>query len=203
MIFDYSSYPHARKHGPIGYLDYKSFKPWLRDEFTFRCVYCLMRESWYPNQEGGFSVDHFVPQVVASHLECNYDNLVYACIRCNSNKSDDPVLDPCLVAMNQHLIINEDGTIKALTPEAEDHVEALFLDDPLLDEFRRRWMLTRKRLAALEDQESKDLFRKWFGFPGNIPNLSKMKPRGGNRRPLGISDSYYSKKILGQLPETY
>jgi len=29
------AYPdaHDRRHGPAGYVDYQSFKPWLRDEF--------------------------------------------------------------------------------------------------------------------------------------------------------------------------
>ena len=44
--FDYPAQPHIRRHGPIGYADYASFRPWLRDEFVFRCVFCLRRESW-------------------------------------------------------------------------------------------------------------------------------------------------------------
>ena len=42
--FEYPSSPHRRRHGPLGYADYASFRPWLRDEFSFRCVYCLLRE---------------------------------------------------------------------------------------------------------------------------------------------------------------
>jgi hypothetical protein len=48
-VFDYPSLPHARRHGPQGYADYKHYKPWLRDEFSFRCVYCLCRETWLPD----------------------------------------------------------------------------------------------------------------------------------------------------------
>lgn len=47
--FEYPSAPLVRRHGPVGYLDYSSFRPWLRDEFGFRCVYCLRREQWEPN----------------------------------------------------------------------------------------------------------------------------------------------------------
>src|ERR1700682_3612702 len=48
--FAYPSEPHQRKHGPAGYTNYEEYKPWLRDEFTFRCVYCLERELWYPDR---------------------------------------------------------------------------------------------------------------------------------------------------------
>ncbi len=44
MIFDYPEPRLERIHGPAGYSTYESFRPWLRDEFTFRCVYCLKRE---------------------------------------------------------------------------------------------------------------------------------------------------------------
>lgn len=40
-VLAYPANSHERRHGPLGYVDYKSYKPWLRDEFTFRCVYCL------------------------------------------------------------------------------------------------------------------------------------------------------------------
>jgi hypothetical protein len=54
----YPNAPHVRKHGPKGYNPYKSYDQWLRDEFTFRCVYCLEREIWYPNRGAAFAVEH-------------------------------------------------------------------------------------------------------------------------------------------------
>ena len=53
-VFDYPSAPHVRHHGPQGYLDYKHYKPRLRDDFSFRCVYCLCRETWFPDGEAYF-----------------------------------------------------------------------------------------------------------------------------------------------------
>src|SRR5947209_17514667 len=87
--FAYPLAPHARRHGPRGYGGYRGyqrFKPWLRDDFTFRCVYCLFRERWYPNGQDAFSVEHVTPQALAPDRVCDYDNLVYACVRCNSLK---------------------------------------------------------------------------------------------------------------------
>jgi hypothetical protein len=37
-----------------------SYRPWLRDEFTFRCVYCLLRKQW-GRVTGEFDVEHFRP----------------------------------------------------------------------------------------------------------------------------------------------
>ncbi len=42
MIFDYPESQQERVHEPAGYVSYESFRPWLRDEFTFRCV-CRVR----------------------------------------------------------------------------------------------------------------------------------------------------------------
>ena len=44
--FVYPEVPHSRRHGPKGYADCYQYHPWLRDEFSFRCVYCLSRERW-------------------------------------------------------------------------------------------------------------------------------------------------------------
>ena len=38
QALEYPTDRHERQHGSLGYTDYKSFKPWLRDEFRFRCV---------------------------------------------------------------------------------------------------------------------------------------------------------------------
>ena len=44
-VFPYPAAAHVRLHGPQ-YTESASYKPWLRDEFAFRCVYCLWRERW-------------------------------------------------------------------------------------------------------------------------------------------------------------
>jgi len=62
LPFAYPTVPHQRRRGPSGYKNYQDFKPWLRDEFTFRCVYCLEREMWYPSRAAAFSVEHIEPR---------------------------------------------------------------------------------------------------------------------------------------------
>jgi hypothetical protein len=77
VIFDYPESRSERIHGPAGYASYESYRPWLRDEFIFRCVYCLKRETW-GQVTGEFELDHFQPQSLAPHLSLDYFNLVYA-----------------------------------------------------------------------------------------------------------------------------
>src|SRR5258708_3560236 len=100
--------PHVRKHGPHGLDRYQSFKPWLRDEFTFRCVYCLERERWYPSGHHGFGVDHIRPKGDSryKHLACDYENLLYACNRCNSAKGSLELIDPTKAPLCDHFAID-------------------------------------------------------------------------------------------------
>ncbi len=49
-VFAYPPTDHVRRHGPRGYENYENYKPFLRDEFDYRCVYCLLREVWFPDR---------------------------------------------------------------------------------------------------------------------------------------------------------
>src|SRR5258705_12047891 len=91
--FEYPPAPHVRKHGPCGYADDASFRPWLRDEFAFRCVFCLRREQW-GRVTAEFAIDHFQPVSLKPQLAIEYANLLYACATCNCRKSDRSVPDP-------------------------------------------------------------------------------------------------------------
>lgn len=59
--FEYPGAAHQRRHGPQGYRLPDSYRPWLRDEFAFRCVYCLIREQW-GRVTAEFDVDFFLPR---------------------------------------------------------------------------------------------------------------------------------------------
>ena len=67
--YRYPEKRHRRRHGPEGYEDLQSFRPWLRDEFLFRCVYCLQREQW-PNIVGAFHIEHFRAVAIAPETAC-------------------------------------------------------------------------------------------------------------------------------------
>src|SRR4051794_10586934 len=88
-----------RRHAPHGYEEFNAYKPWLRDEFAFRCAYCLYREVWTDFGHSNFGVDHAAAKSVDPDRECEYENLVYACNRCNTAKGTrklpfDPLQDP-------------------------------------------------------------------------------------------------------------
>jgi 5-methylcytosine-specific restriction endonuclease McrA len=96
--FAYPAELYRRRHGPV-YRDPKTYKPWLRDEFEFRCVFCLRREVWLDGHNS-FSVEHLKPFDLAPELLCEYSNLVYSCNRCNSFKLTQwPILNPAGMPM--------------------------------------------------------------------------------------------------------
>jgi hypothetical protein len=130
--------PHVRRHGPCGYADYTAYKPWLRDEFSCRCVYCLFRERWHPSGEAGFSADHVEPQSRAPHRICDYTNLLYACLICNSTRQNRAAPDPCAVAFGAMLWVREDGTAEGLTSEGSALIQTLGLNRKGLREYRVR-----------------------------------------------------------------
>ena len=56
--YTYSITAHVWRHGPYGYKGYESYRAWLSDEFSFRCVFCLRREQW-GLVEGMWDIEHF------------------------------------------------------------------------------------------------------------------------------------------------
>ena len=100
----YPDTPHVRRHGPRGFNDYKRYRPWLRDEFSFRCVYCLEREVWRDMRDR-MHIDHFVSQAIRKDLKCDYSNLLYACPGCNKLKGTKLLPDPCQLAFGKYLRI--------------------------------------------------------------------------------------------------
>jgi hypothetical protein len=115
--FQYPDAPHVRRHGPQGYADAASFRPWLRDEFTFRCIYCLQRESW-GSVKAAFDLDHFLPVSIHPILALDYDNLLYACASCNSAKLDQEIHDPILSLLSRSIRVGSDGILEPLTSAA-------------------------------------------------------------------------------------
>lgn len=199
---DWFSYPnirHCLHHGPSGYQNHRYYKPWLRDEFTFRCIYCLRREQWLGG-DSHFSVEHAIPQSVAPHLALEYDNLRYACSRCNSIRQDRPVIDSCVEPPGAHLNIREDGVIEGLTPLGVSHIKVLRLDDPALTQYRA-W-LTRV-IRQLETIGDRDTIAGCLGFPEDLPDLASLRPPSGNTRAQAVKDCWYEFRKRNVLPQRY
>ena len=88
MKYDFRSYRIERSCNKE-YKQYKRYKEWLKKDFHSRCAYCNLREDRITTP---FEIDHFIPwaafRVVRPELNCLYDNLMYACKKCNNAKSD-------------------------------------------------------------------------------------------------------------------
>jgi hypothetical protein len=194
--FLYPPTQHIRRHGPRGYSDYSSYRPWLRDEFAFRCVYCLQRERWVL---GGLHIDHFHPTKLHPELATDYDNLLYCCSSCNAAKRDLQLPDPTIALLNGTLRILEDGSIEALTRMAAQIVRLLGLNTPKYREYRLLWI----EIIALAKSHQPELYKQLLSFPDDLPELSPLLPPGGNSRPDGVSSSHFTRRQNGTLSETY
>lgn len=196
--FEYPTWPHARRHGPSGYMDYSAYRDWLRDEFTFRCVYCLHREQWY-SRSGTFHIEHFVPVSVDPEGKCEYSKLLYACATCNEAKKDIlRVPDPCEVAFNECLRITADGRVEALNDHGEKLRQVLRLDSASNVRYRSRMMRT---LEVLRTNDP-GLYREYMGFPEDLPDL-RTKKAPENTRPDSAINCYFALRERGELPAKY
>ncbi len=204
FVFSYPSSAHVRQHGPCGYTDYKSFKPWLRDEFRFQCVFCLCRERWFPDGDASFSVEHFLPKTKYPHLACDYSNLLLACCACNSAKSDNPIpIDPCKDAIGHHLAINPDGEAIARSPKGQFVIDVCLLNRRKLREYRERKIALWKLLNVSVDDDCKRVLSEYFAYPCDLPDLSRLVPPGGNKLPDGIKNCCRAKQERGELESIY
>jgi hypothetical protein len=197
--FAFPAKPHRRVHGPKGHAAYQAYKPWLRDEFAFRCVYCLTRELWRDDGFYGFTADHVKPKSTHPRLESVYENLVYACARCNYLKSVRVGLpDPCRTSLSKHLK-HRSGYFIAKTPLGRRLIEHLRLNEPV------RAMTRLRHLNVFDGQRAsaRALLEYTFGYPAELPDLSRLKPPKGNTRPGGIRKSHFARRKAGTLPPYY
>jgi hypothetical protein len=197
MIFDYPEPQGQRRHGPANYAAYESYRPWLRDEFDFRCVYCLKRETW-GQVTSEFELDHFVPQSLNPQLRLDYRNLVYACRRCNAVKGDQTVADPFRLLRAPLVTTLPDGSLRAHDRDTQRLIRQLDLNPPRLRSWRVMWM----RIVALAKDRDRGLYFRLVGFPEDHPNLRKLKPPL-NTRKEGLKDSWFDRRQRGDLPEDY
>ncbi len=188
------------RHGPSGYETCEFFRPWLRDEFDYRCVYCLFRERWCPIL--AFHLDHFVARVLDGSKKLTYQNLLYACPTCNSRKSSQPLPSPLEAFRNKSVSINDDGSIETSTPDAQQLVRVLGLDSAEHNEWRRLMIGIIAMAARSKRGHHRNLFRQLMSYPDDLPDLSRLVPPK-NSRPSGIHESAFARRQRSELPEAY
>jgi len=197
-MFNYPEPRSHRRHGLRGYARHESYRPWVRDEFAFRCVYCLKRERW-GKLTGEFDLDHFQPQSQRPDLSTDYANLVYACRRCNAVKGSAEVADPFSVMTGMRIRLMPDGRLLGIEDVAVRLILQLDLNSPRLVQWRTLWM----RIAELARERDRGIFRRMKGFPVHLPNLRRRRPPGGNTRPEGLDGSWAALAERGELPDHY
>jgi hypothetical protein len=197
VIFDYPSQRAERTHGPEGYSTYESYRPWLRDEFTFRCVYCLKREMW-GQVTHEFELDHFEPQTLVPNRELDYFNLLYACRRCNAVKLHQAISDPMKTLSSDLIVVLPDGALFSEHIEAKRIIAQIDLNSPKLRKWRVMWM----RIVELAKASDTNLYHQLTCFPSDLPDLGRLRPPG-NSRPEGVAMSWYAKRQRGHLPQCY
>lgn len=135
-----------RRNPKRKFRDYTKYKPWLREDFKYACVYCTVHEGEF----GGFHsfhVEHFKPKSKFPELIIEYTNLLYACWKCNSLKgedwpSDNPLksgkgyLDPCRYDYEKYFILNNDGILVGKNKAATYMIERLHLNSYFLIKIR-------------------------------------------------------------------
>jgi len=194
-VFLYPESPLSRRHGPAGYQSFQSYVPWLRDEFSFRCVYCLRRENWGV-RTAAFAVDHHLSLKLRPDLACDYDNLLYSCSTCNSIKGSISLPDPTEFLLRSSLAVHKDGRLETTTPEAAEIVETLRMDARSATKTRNCWV----QLIQLAKENDLELYLNLMGPPEDLPDLDRLKPPSGNSRPRGIIESYHAKRLRGEIP---
>lgn len=198
IAFSFPAGPHVRRHGPAGYSGYESYREWLRDEFTYRCVYCLHRERWEP-RASSFHIEHFIPVSVNPDGECEYENLLYACGTCNMAKSAVlNVPDPCKIAFADCLRIEADGTVTALNEHGERLNEVLRLNRDNDVGIRARWI---RSLTALQNSYP-ELYADYMAFPDDLTDLRRSAPPT-NTKPESVEHCYFAIRERGELPAMY
>lgn len=193
-VFDYRDTNLQRRHGPQGYTDYRSYRPWLQDESMFRCVYCLNREKW-GQVSGEFNRDYFQIQANTPHAPPDYNNLVYACRMCLIRAGNCEMPNPCTTLTSDQIHVNPDGSLQVFSKDATKIIKVLGLNDGMYIQWREMWI----RTIELAQEYHRELYLQLTGFPDDLPDLSRLRPPDGNTRPEGISESWFAKRERGEL----
>ena len=167
--FLYPEAKHRRRLSPGPFSDYRTFKPYLREEFRGKCVYCRVPDGLMKPE--GFCVEHYRPRKRFPELECAYTNLFYACNGCNNKKGiywpsgeesakGIVLLNPCDMVMSEHVRFRG-ATVMPRSKQGEFFIDWLQLNELRSVKYRsyllalikshvealRRLRLTRTQLA--------------------------------------------------------
>lgn len=155
---------------------YSKYKPYLEKDFKERCCYCNMPSELLTIP---YHVEHFIPVKVfegkKDSLLTDYNNLMWACPKCNlskGNKYEGDLLNstkienklfynPVEVDYNDIFFRNEIGGIESEDPKGQEMIKILKLYRPI---HNLAWLIERLEKLALklekEAEKEHDLERK-------------------------------------------
>lgn len=158
-------------------------KMYLRNDFNFECAYCRMREQdTGVLGEENFEKDHFIARASQTDGSLDsYDNMIYACAKCNGTKSDksiDLLLNPCkddiYSGVHPHVKkLGESGQyqLSGNTMEGWQYINILQLNSRFYREMREK-----QEQASMDDCELEGLINE-ISNRTNIPKglLQKLR----------------------------
>jgi hypothetical protein len=112
------------------------------------------------------------------------------------------VPDPSVHAYGDLLESALDGTVTANSEQGWDLIEICRLNRPNLVAFRRGMIEVLEMLSRREDPDGQ-LARHYLGYPDSLPNLSLLKPPGGNSKPEGVDANFFAQRQQGRIPIVY
>lgn len=182
------------------YINYRSYKKYLAQDFNNRCGYCDDFDGWQGGMQT-YHIDHFAPKKKFEELENRYDNLIYSCSYCNRFKSDDwpsensninivgnkGYIDPCDDEYQKHFYRDSSGNIQPETPLGEYIYKKLQL---YLMRHSVLWNLTRLQILKKQLKEAMEVHH------SNSDQLGELKDKYVE---LCLEFDKYFEYILGDI----
>jgi hypothetical protein len=140
-------YFKRQKPAPIVKGGYRSFRSFVREDFSRQCAYCLMSETLAGGAEN-FELDHFRPKSRFSHLLNDFYNIYYSCHPCNHTKRDGwppseledrgiGLVDLCDDDFSTHFAPTKEGKWESITESGQYTIDLLRLNRTHLVRLRR------------------------------------------------------------------
>jgi hypothetical protein len=150
---------------------YRSFRAHVREDFEYRCAYCLLFELLAGGEEN-FELDHFRPTRLFPQEENSFYNIYYSCHPCNQIKRDAwppksleaggiGFVDLCKDDFAEHFSTTEEGQWHGITKSGQYTIDMLRLNRKHLVTLRR--LLAQLRLAIHEKKMAANEIRNLLG----------------------------------------
>jgi hypothetical protein len=128
-------------------------------------------------------------------------NLVYACHGCNQKKGDQTVANPLALLHSGNVKTGPDGALYSTDPDTLHLILQLDLNSSHI----KSWRVMMMRIADLAEEargHDSSAYYSVFGFPEDLPELSRCRPPQ-NQRKEGIAESWFARRERRELPDVY